>query len=158
MARNHEDMARWADIESDQPEFAERVRRLFDAGKHKTMATLRRDGSPRISGTEVEFADGEIWLGVMPGSLKALDLRRDPRLALHSPSVDPTEEDPSAWPGEAKIAGRAVEMTGPPPADGSHRFRIDITEVVVTRVGTPADHLVIEAWHPGRGLERRTRV
>jgi len=24
-------------------------------------------------------------------------------------------------------------------------------------VGTPADHLVIESWHPGRGWERRTR-
>jgi hypothetical protein len=41
-----------------------------------TLATLRRDGSPRISGTEVEFTDGQVWLGMMPGSLKALDLRR----------------------------------------------------------------------------------
>jgi hypothetical protein len=149
-------MAHWAEVEADQPELAARVRQLFDARKHKTLATLRRDGSPRISGTEVEFAGGEVLLGMMPGSLKALDLRRDPRLALHGPTVDPTEE-PSAWPGEAKIAGRGIELTDPPPADGSHRFRVDITEVVLTRVGTPADHLVIESWHPDRGYQRRTR-
>lgn len=65
--------------------------RTFAVRKHATLATLRRDGSPRISGTEVVFDDeaGEIYLGMMPGSVKALDLRRDPRLALHSPTVDP---------------------------------------------------------------------
>jgi hypothetical protein len=150
-------MTRWADLAASEPELAERVRRLFDARKHKTMATLRRDGSPRISGTEVEFADGEVWLGMMPGALKVLDLRRDPRLAVHSPSEDPPEDDPSSWPGEAKISGRAIEQVDPPPPDGSHRFRVDIAEVVVTWVGQPADHLVIESWHPGRGLERRER-
>ncbi|MFI9530575.1 hypothetical protein [Micromonospora rosaria] len=41
--------------------------------------------------------------------------------------------------------------------DGSHRFRIALTEVVLTRVGDPPDHLVIESWHPGRGLCRQRR-
>jgi len=153
-------MGSWTEIESAEPEFAARVRSLFDARKHKTLATLRRDGSPRISGIEVEFSDGEVFLGMMPGSVKARDLRRDPRLALHSASEDPPEDDPSRWPGDAKIAGRAVEVpaeaaSGPGPA--AHRVRIDIDEVVVTRVGDPPDHLVIESWHPERGLERRIR-
>ena len=141
-----------------EPEFAVRVRRLFDVRKHKTLATLRRDGSPRISGIEAEFADGELWLGMMPGSLKAADLRRDPRLALHSPTQDPPKEDPEAWPGEAKLAGRAVEVADlQQPDRPSHRFRVDVTEVVLTRVGEPPDHLVIESWHQGRGLQRRKR-
>ena len=84
-------MARWADIEAAEPDFATRVRTLFDAHRHKTLATLRRDGSPRISGIEVEFADGEAVLGMMPGSVKADDLRRDPRLGLHSASEDPPD-------------------------------------------------------------------
>ena len=150
-------MTSWDDVAAAEPEFAARVRALFEAQKHMTLATLRRDGAPRISGTEVRFADGEVVLGMMPGSLKALDLLRDPRMALHSPTVDPPEGDPSAWLGDAKIAGRAVATGDPDAARDAPHFRVDITEVVHTRVGSPADHLVIESWHPGRGLERTER-
>lgn len=151
-------MASWKEIAHAEPEFAEHVRRTFAIRKHATLATLRRDGSPRISGSEVVFDDdGEIYLGMMPGSRKALDLRRDPRLALHCPTEDPPEHDHSAWLGDGKVAGRAVEVSDPQRSDQAHRFRIDVTEVVLTRVGTPADHLLIESWHPGRGLERRER-
>ncbi|MFC6581074.1 hypothetical protein [Planomonospora parontospora] len=52
-------MASWQEIEKEVPELAGRVRELLDAHRHKTMATLRRDGSPRISGTEAQFKDGE---------------------------------------------------------------------------------------------------
>lgn len=134
------------------PELADHLRRCFAVRKHATLATVRRDGSPRISGTEVEFdADGEIYLGMMPGSMKALDLGRDPRLALHCPTVDAPEDDPTSWVGDAKLAGVGVEV----PAEGHHRFRIDVTEVVVTTVA--GDNLVIRSWHPGRGVETRER-
>ena len=149
-------MARWQEVEAADAELAADVRRSFAGRKHATVATLRRDGSPRISGTEVEFDDaGDIYLGMMAGSLKARDVGRDPRLALHSPTVDPSDDDPSAWPGEAKVAGVAVDVSDPAAEDGSHRFRIDITEVVHTAVG--GDHLVIRSWHPSRGVERRER-
>lgn len=150
-------MASWKEFAAAQPGFAERVHARFTARKHCTLATLRRDGSPRISGTEVAFQDGELVLGMMPGSLKARDLRRDPRLALHSPTEDTSEVDPSSWPGEAKIAGRAIDVTDLKGADEGHRFRVEITEVVLTRVGEPADHLVIESWHPDRGIQQRER-
>ncbi len=151
-------MATWQDIEKDAPEFAERVKSRFAAGIHKTIATLRKDGSPRISGSELDFTDTDVTIGMMGDSLKLRDVRRDPRIAVHSPSLDPPE-DPTQWTGDAKLAGRVVEM--PPPAEGAEPgagyFRIDITEVVLTYVGTPADHLVIESWHEGRGHRRRTR-
>ena len=151
-------MATWQEFTAADAEFAEDVRRCFTVRKHATVATLRRDGSPRISGTEVEFGDdGEIYLGMMPGSLKARDLRRDDRLALHSPTTDPTEADPSAWPGEAKLAGRGVEISDPSRSDEPHRFRIDVTEVVFTKVAPAGDHLLIRSWHPGRGVEERAR-
>jgi len=158
-------MSSWREVEAAAPELAGRARASFDAHKHKLLATLRRDGSPRISGIEATFADGELWLGMMPGSRKALDLRRDPRLALHSASLDPPE-DPTTWPGDAKLAGRAVEVDDPALLErlgagegggGAHLFRVDVTEVVHTRVGTPADHLVIEVWREGAGLRRLTR-
>ncbi len=74
-------------------------------------------------------------------------------------TLEPPADNPESGPGDAKVAGRAVEM--PPPADnqigGAGYFRLDITEVVLTYVGDPADHLVIETWHEGRGYARRTR-
>jgi hypothetical protein len=156
-------MASWSEVEREVPEVAEAARRLLDAFTHKTLATLRRDGSPRISGTETNFAEGELWLGSMWQSVKARDLQRDPRFALHSGSANP-----ESWTGDAKLAGRAEEITdptlveainGPSAPDGpSHLFRADITELVVIRHGgDPPDHLVIESWHPGRGLERLER-
>lgn len=149
-------MTSWGEFATAEPAFAQRVLERFTLRKHSTLATLRLDGSPRISGTEVSFDSGELSLGMMPGSVKALDLRRDSRLALHSPTEDTPEEDPSGWAGEAKIAGHAVEVLDSDLGEG-HRFRIDIGEVVLTSVGEPANHLVIESWHPGRGLERRRR-
>jgi hypothetical protein len=100
-------MTAWRDVEKAVPEFSARVRRIFDAHKHKTIATLRADGGPRISGIEAEFADGELTFGSMTGARKGADLHRDPRFALHSPSVDPPEDDPAGWTGDAKIAGPA---------------------------------------------------
>jgi hypothetical protein len=95
-------------------------------------------------------------------AVKALDLQRDPRFTLHSGSCDPPD-----WRGDAKLAGRVEEITDPARiaeingADGpdgpSHLFRAEITELVVVKVGQPADHLLIEAWHEGRGRSIRRR-
>ncbi|HWL36127.1 MAG TPA: pyridoxamine 5'-phosphate oxidase family protein [Frankiaceae bacterium] len=148
-------MASWAEVERAVPDLAREVRARFTAGKHSTMATLRSDGSPRISGTEVEFSDdGELRIGSMANALKARDLLRDGRVALHSPTSDPGG-DGSSWAGEGKLAGTAVEE---PSEDGSHRFRIDVAEVVLTRLGDVPDHLVVESWHgDDRGYVRRER-
>lgn len=146
-------MATWDELARAVPELAEAVRARFGAAKHSTMATIRKDGSPRISGTEVAFEDGELWIGSMPNAVKALDLLRDGRVALHSPTADPGA-DGTSWAGEAKVAGRAVAV---PTEDASHKFRIDLAEVVLTGLGEPADHLVIESWHADRGYLRRER-
>jgi hypothetical protein len=145
-------MATWKEVEQAEPEWAARVRRLFDAGRHKTIATLRADGSPRISGIECEFADGELRFGSMPGARKGADLKRDPRFALHGPTFHPVEGKEAEWPGEAKIAGRAV-FSGPL-GDGpdGDLFLADISEVVITRLNPAATLLVIESWTPKRGL------
>ena len=145
-------MATWKDLEQAEPDFAARARRLFDAGRHKTIATLRADGSPRISGIECEFADGELTFGSMPGARKGADLRRDPRFALHGPAFHPQEGREAEWPGEAKIAGRAV-LAGPAD-DGPARdlFLADISQVVITRLNPEATLLVIESWTPQQGL------
>ncbi|MGH2943690.1 MAG: pyridoxamine 5'-phosphate oxidase family protein [Solirubrobacteraceae bacterium] len=156
-------MASWSAIESEAPELSALARGFLDAFVHKTLATVRRDGSPRISGSEVIFADGELWLGSMWQSLKARDLQRDPRFALHSGSPDPE----AGWHGDAKLAGRVEEIAGedrkaeiiagkggPGPV---HLFRCDVTELTVVRLPDPPEFLVIESWHEGRGVTRVER-
>ena len=145
-------MATWGEFEAAQPEFARRTRDLMTSRKHLTMATLRRDGSPRISGTEVQFDGADLRIGSMAGARKALDLRRDGRVAIHGPTHDPAKS--GRWRGEAKIAGRAVEVAT---NDGSHAFRIDIEEVVITKLNAARDRLVIESWNPARGYRKVDR-
>ena len=150
-------MTAWQDVEQAEPEFAKRVRSLFDARRHKTIATVRADGSPRISGIEAAFEDGELLFGSMPNARKGADLRRDPRFALHSATVDPVEGAEAQWPGEAKISGRAI--TAGPITEGpeGERFRADIAEVVHTHLNEAATLLVIEWWTPAHGLRRIER-
>ncbi len=150
-------MTAWQDVERAEPEFAQRVRGLFEAHKHKTIATLRADGSPRISGIEAAFEDGELTFGSMPNARKGADLRRDPRFALHSATVDPVEGSEAQWPGEAKISGRAIHAG--PTTEGAEgdRFYADIAEVVHTHLNEGATMLVVEWWMPTQGLRRIDR-
>ena len=134
------------------------MRALFDAHRHKTIATLRADGSPRISGIEAAFEDGELTFGSMPNARKGADLRRDPRFALHSATVDPIEGSEAQWPGEAKISGRAIH------AGTDHRRTRRETSSTPTspRSCTPtsttqATMLVVEWWTPTHGLRKVER-
>jgi hypothetical protein len=93
-------------------------------------------------------------------SVKALDLRRDARFALHSGS-----DDPPAWGGDAKVAGTVEEIIDPErkaavhpeQTERYHLFRAEIGELSVVRLNEARDRLVIESWHPGRGVTRRER-
>jgi hypothetical protein len=126
---------------------------------------VRADGSPRISGIETFFADGDLWFSSMPDARKARDLHGDPRFALHSGTVDPP-----AWEGDAKLTGNAIELTDPgrrrevfrsrgsdPPSTESHLFRADIREAVLIGLDSAGRRLVIELWRPGRELRRIER-
>ncbi|MEU2109785.1 pyridoxamine 5'-phosphate oxidase family protein [Streptomyces sp. NPDC019507] len=146
----------WADFQAAEPDFATVVRERFEKYKHHVLATLRKDGSPRLTGLEVTFRSGELWLGMMPDSRKALDLLRDPRFAIHAnPGADDSMAD-----GDARIGGRAVEVTDPEAKtpfqsateapEPFHLFRVELTEVV--RTGVEGDELVVRGWQPGRGL------
>jgi hypothetical protein len=150
-------MTSWGEVERAEPDFARRVRELFDAHRHKTIATVRADGGPRISGIEASFEDGELSFGSMPRARKGADLVRDPRFALHSATVDPVEGQEAAWPGEAKIAGRAVHAGAITDGPDGDLFHADITEVVHTHLNEAASLLVVEWWTPSGGLRRVER-
>jgi Pyridoxamine 5'-phosphate oxidase len=146
-------MASWEEFAHDAPDLARRVGQRFTSTKHHVLATLRRDGSPRVSGTEIEFEGADIYLGSMGGSMKARDLQRDPRFALHANPGDGSMEG-----GDAKISGKVQETEPAAIHPGSHRFRISIEEVVLTSIHPEGDRLVIETWKPGRGVVTRERA
>ncbi len=155
-------MVSWKTFEETEPEFASRVRSLMEAGRHKTLATLRADGSPRISGIECEFTDNDLSFGSMPSARKGSDLGRDPRFALHGPTFHPQVGNEKDWPGEAKVSGRAIpEMPGAPgdvsDAPDGEMFIADINEVVITSLNAEGTRLVVEFWTPERGLQRIER-
>ena len=151
-------MTAWHEVERAEPEFARRVQGLFDAHRHKTIATVRADGAPRISGIEVAFEDGELTFGSMPHARKGADLLRDPRFALHSATVDPVEGAEAQWPGEAKVAGRAVPAGQVSDAPEGDLFHADVLEVVHTHLDEKATLLVVEWWTPEHGLRKVERA
>lgn len=161
-------MASWAEFTAQAPQLEAAVRGRFTAHRHLTMATLRADGGPRISGTEVTFVardralvDGGtlpagLYLGGMTGNRRFADLRRDPRVAVHSGS-----DAPDAWRGDAKVSGRAVEVAGraaidafrgsaaQSPAEDFELFRIEPDTASAVRLADSGDHLVIDTWQAG---------
>ncbi|MFE3636661.1 pyridoxamine 5'-phosphate oxidase family protein [Streptomyces cellostaticus] len=153
----------WAAFTTAAPELAAVTERRFGAFRHHVLATLRRDGSPRTSGLEADFRGGELWLGMMDGSLKALDLRRDPRFALQANPGGGT----GMGGGDVRIAGRAyevgegerraayVEEVEPP--QPFHLFRTELTEVVRTCVEDDT-FLVVQVWRPGAPVRTLRRT
>jgi hypothetical protein len=157
-------MASWEEFRMEAPDLAAEVGARMEAHRHKTMATIRADGSPRISGTEVELRGGQVYLGGMPGNQRFVDLRRDPRVAIHSGS-----DDPQVWTGDAKLSGRAVEVTDPAeleafraesgevPVGPFELFRVDLTDASTVRLADGGTHLLINIWHEGIGTRQVER-
>src|SRR5687767_842589 len=96
-------MITWSQFTQEAPETEAVLRRRIEATGLALLATLRADGSPRISPLEPLIGEDRLWLGMMPGSTKVADLRRDGRLCLHTATADKDVAD-----GDAKVFGRAV--------------------------------------------------
>jgi hypothetical protein len=93
----------WHELELAAPEIATPGKERLDQKRVGLLATLRRDGSPRISPIEPYFTQGQLLFGAMAWTLKARDLERDSRCTLHS-----AVSGPDAGEGELKLYGRAV--------------------------------------------------
>lgn len=153
-------MTTWQQFSTEAPVLSAAIKARLEANKHHVLATLRTDGAPRVSGTEVEMFEGLLVLGSMPGARKVLDLRRDPRYALHSNPGDATMSG-----GDAKISGRARELLGaekrtildayPNDPGEAEIFELAVEEAVLTTV--EEDKLHVDLWRPGAGVTRFTR-
>jgi len=105
----------WAELEVASPEIAALGLELLERFQFVLVGTLTKNGSPRVNPCEAYVIDGHLLLNMMPRSLKALDLLRDPRIYVHTPV---TSKD--AGEGEFKLAGRAPELL-----DTSLRRKLD---------------------------------
>jgi Pyridoxamine 5'-phosphate oxidase len=134
------------------------------------LATVRKDGGPRVNPVEAHFVEGELTHALMPRSAKALDLLRDPRAYLHTPVLDAA----LGRPGEFKVRARAVKVqdeslrelirdeversSGWRPAADWHLFRIQIEGAAYHEYDQGADVHVMKTWTPERGYESTTRT
>ena len=96
---------RWADLERAAPRLAERAKELVVDPGVCLVATIRRDGAPRLSPVEPLLLDGDLWLSMLWRSRKAQDLLVDDRVLVHS--IVTTR---GGQPGEVKLRGRAVPV------------------------------------------------
>jgi len=99
---------RWNEFVEACPTIAGLAEERFQRDQLVMIGTLRADGSPRISPCEVDFAEGQLFLGMMWRSKKALDLLRDPRVVVHSVTCNKEGTD-----GDVKLYGRAFDVVTP---------------------------------------------
>lgn len=153
----------WGEFAERAPELARRAAELFTATGVVFVGTVRRDGSPRISPIEPLILDGELYLGMMAGSLKARDLLRDERCTIHSAVLDRT-----ATGGEFKAHGRVVSVTDDaeytaygaalaaaigwePPDHAYPLFTVRFASAAV--IDYADDHRTVMRWRSGSGVE-----
>ena len=127
------------------------------------LGTLRPDGWPRISPCEAHVVDGDLMLGMMWRSKKALDLLRDPRLTVATPQA---EREPVH--GDLKLYGSAVDVPEPErrrqyadtleatinwrPPEPYHLFAFDVEHAGFISFG--GGHRLLR-WSPESGVEVR---
>jgi hypothetical protein len=157
----------WGDVEREQPRLAELGRRRFGGPGVVLVATLRRDGSARISPVEPMFFEDDLWLTMGWGSHKSRDLLRDPRILVHSIV---TRRDGSE--GEVKVRGRAIPELEPevqarlaaaiadelgwrPEAGRFHLFRLDVEDITVIRWDDATNDQFVTRWPDGVEFVRR---
>ena len=125
------------------------------------LGTLRADGWPRISPVEAHLWEGDLLIGVMPRSLKARDLARDPRCTLQSLVRDPDSGEP-----ELKLYCRAVESEGEPPgawwtgrpAADARVYALQVEEAALVEWNPRDGEMTVTSWSPERGPHARTRA
>jgi hypothetical protein len=149
-------MATWGEFAAAAPDLAATCVQRLDRYGLVYIGTVRRDGSPRVSPTEPLFAHGELYLGMMHRSRKALDLLRDPRIEILNATTDRMMGD-----AEAHVRGRVREVTDhgeidrftqacrakidwAPEGYDWHLFAVDVESVLT--VGMADDRLTWQRW------------
>jgi hypothetical protein len=160
----------WAEFELAAPELAALGRERLERFRFVFLGTVRKDGGPRVNPVEAHLVEGELTHALMPWSVKARDLSRDPRAYLHTPILDAA----LGAPGEFKLRGRELRVTDTvlrdriretversggwrPPVEW-HFFRLEIEGVAFHAYDEAAEVHVVKTWTPERGYETGART
>ena len=95
-------MATWKQFKAEAPTLAEGMQARFEVKKVAYIATIRKDGSPRVHPVTPLVVDGHLFLYMYPNSPKGKDLQRDGRYMIHT-AVD----DDEGTGGEFRLHGTA---------------------------------------------------
>ena len=147
-------MTSFADVALVEPDLADCVRAILSSTTNAVLGTIRRDGSPRLSGADPYFHDGQLRIWSMPGARKGQDLRRDPRVAdakVNGAAVLSTDAGDLA----AFRAWLRSERGFEPPADWD-LFTIDID--VLTVISADTGQLVVDQWSATDGRQTTRRA
>jgi hypothetical protein len=154
----------WRELELAAPEIAEPGKARLDETRVALLATLRRDGSPRVSPIEPFFAAGQLLFGAMAWTLKARDLERDARCTLHSAITGPNEGEP-----ELKLYGRAIEADDDlraacpsgwwtdEPHEAARVFSLSIEEAAFVTWDYEGGEMTVRRWSRETGLKTSRR-
>ena len=140
----------WKSLEDQQPDLA-----AFGAerlnGKVAYLATVRKDGSPRVHPMTPIIGQGHLFVFMEPTSPKGHDLQRDGRYAIHC-----SMSDTSGASGEFSLTGHAhlidnpelralaVRLASYTPADRYILFEFEIESAASTIY--PEDQPVRRSW------------
>ncbi len=150
---------KWEEFEAGAPELAELARTEFERHGMALVGTVRKDGSPRISCVLPYILGGELYLGMMWRSRKAVDLQRDPRLVLHNPiSTNRGDEVEISLQGRAVEVGdeatrrRYVQNLSEWAGRDFHLYSVDIESVGLIRYERGQQH--VKVWPAGTEFTR----
>jgi hypothetical protein len=158
---------RWSEMQDQQPRLGALAHDRLVAPGVLLVATVRRDGTPRLSPVEPFVLDGDLWLSMLLGSLKAADLLRDPRVLVHSIVTGPDGGE-----GEMKVRGTAVDVPDEglqrryadavaaalpwtPEVGRFHLFRVDVDDVTYVRYDNASGDQFVVRWPVGTETVRR---
>jgi hypothetical protein len=158
---------RWSELEVAQPRLARLGRERLLAPGVLLVATIRRDGTPRVSPVEPFVMDGDVWLSMLWQSAKAGDLLRDPRILVHSIVTNRdgaegefkirgtarAEHDPGI---QRRYAAAVTAALGWTPTPGRfHLFAVSLGHVTFIRYDDATGDQHVAMWPPAREFTRR---
>jgi uncharacterized pyridoxamine 5'-phosphate oxidase family protein len=97
----------WSNLESQAPDLAAFGRERLH-NKVAYLATIRKDGSPRVHPFTPIIGEGYFFVFMEPTSPKGHDLRRDGRYAVHCSVIDTSGKS-----GEVILTGKAKFIEDP---------------------------------------------
>ena len=153
-------MKPWNDFCIEEPEIAETGKKLlFQSHAHvglAFLATLRKDGAPRLHPVSLVFSNSHLYVLIPPTSPKCTDLKRDGRYAMQAfPPLKNEENEEFYLAGRAEcirdltIIQALIADTEIRVDEGEVLFELLLDRAMYTKLvnrGSPDEHPLHKKW------------